>query len=253
MIDIHSHILPGLDDGSHSLEESLQMLKLAAESGTTDIVATPHASPDYPFNAAAVQSAFEQLSKASAGIINLHPGCDFHLSFDNLHDALRTPAKYTINGERYLLVELPNFISISIMRDALQKLIDANISPVITHPERNISLQAKPRDLHDWVKDGCFLQVTGQSFLGKFGRNAQRAAETLMAANLVHFIASDAHDCIKRPPDLAPVRDYITSRYGAATAEKLLVINPGAALSGKPIDPPLPAGRGLLRSLAFWR
>ena len=253
MIDIHSHILPGLDDGASSLEESLEMLKLAAESGTTDIVATPHASPEYPFDAAAVRRAFDQLSSAGSGILNLHLGCDFHLSFDNLHDALRTPSKYTVNGGRYLLVELPNFISVSIIRDALQKLIDANIWPIITHPERNISLQGKPRELQEWVKDGCFLQLTGQSLLGRFGKEAQRAAQAMMSANLVHVIASDAHDCVKRPPTLSPVREYVTSRYGSAIAERLLVANPGAVLKDQPFEAPLPVGKGIFRSLAFWK
>lgn len=232
MVDIHSHILPGVDDGPRTLDESLEMLKLAAASGTTDIVATPHASSEFPYDAANIRKVFNEVSEKAAGIINLHLGCDFHLNFDNLADALQNPERYTINGHRYLMVELPDVVAVHPTREALLQLIRARFIPVITHPERNYSLQAKPDDLGRWVKDGCLVQITAQSFLGSFGSTAKRLAHSLLHAGLVHVVASDGHDCQHRPPVLAKAYNYIASRYGRYAAEVLFLQNPTAALSG---------------------
>ena len=174
MIDIHSHILPGVDDGPTSMEESLQMIRLAAASGTTEIVATPHACPQFFFDEPRVQALFDRLSEESRGLISLHLGCDFHLSYANLIDALDNPRKYTINHGRYLMVELPELISFSTVREGLNQLIKADITPVITHPERNMSLQQKSDELMRWIDDGCCTQVTAQSFLGRFGPIARQ-------------------------------------------------------------------------------
>ncbi len=211
------------------------MLRLAAACGTTDIVATPHANAAFPFEPSRVDETFRDLADKSSGIINLHLGCDFHLNYDNLRDALNDPVKYTVNHRRYLMVELPDLVSVSSMRQTLRHLIRAGILPVITHPERNLSLQANLREIEGWVADGCFMQVTGQSFLGRFGPEAQRAADRLMKAGLVHFVASDAHDCIDRSPDLSQAYKHVCSRYGVRRADALFVENPTAVLWGDSI------------------
>src|SRR6266852_1354265 len=110
MIDIHSHILPGWDDGPQTLEESLRMLEMAAGSGTTGIVATPHANSQYRFDAGVIQQRFHELTAAAGSLIHLHLGCDFHLSYENVQDELHQPTKYTINSETGLLVELPELV-----------------------------------------------------------------------------------------------------------------------------------------------
>src|SRR5689334_22914850 len=111
MIDIHSHILWGVDDGAATLDESLKMLGIAAASGTTDIVATPHASSAFPLNSAVLLSRYEELESRHTGLPRIHRGCDFHLSAGNIQDALQNPTKYTINAGRYLMVELPETFS----------------------------------------------------------------------------------------------------------------------------------------------
>src|SRR4051812_12874768 len=111
MIDIHSHVLWGVDDGASSLEESLDMLRMAADCGTTDIVATPHANSKYPFDAELLNLRYVELAERHTGLPRVHRGCDFHLSAGNIEDALVNPAKYTINGGRYLMVELPEMFS----------------------------------------------------------------------------------------------------------------------------------------------
>jgi protein-tyrosine phosphatase len=143
MVDIHCHILPGLDDGARTMEESFEMVKLAAANGSTDLVATPHASSCFVFDENRVTEAFRELSALSRGLITLHRGCDCHLNFDNLQDALAYPTKYSINNSRYLLIELPEVLRVTAVREQLQALLNARTIPIITHPERNFSLQAK--------------------------------------------------------------------------------------------------------------
>jgi protein-tyrosine phosphatase len=253
LVDIHSHILPGVDDGPQTLDESLAMLALAAASGTTDIVATPHANSAYTYDEQTVDRLIGQLSSQSGGSIKVHRGCDFHLNFDNLSNALKTPAKYTVNGGRYLMVELPDLASLPVMRTVLDRLLAVRIVPVVTHPERNSPLCANLAELETWVRDGCLLQVTALSFSGRFGQTAQRFTETLMNAGMVHFVASDAHDCIDRPPDLLPAYKHVAQRWGQEYADALFTYNPTAVIMDEAIfaAAPKPAKKSSL--FHFWR
>jgi len=253
MVDIHSHVLPGLDDGAQTLEQSLEMLHLAAAAGTTDIVATPHANSEFPFHPLRIEQALQQLREKNTAAITLHLGCDFHLNYENLADALHNPAKYTINHGRYLMVELPDLVALPPMRQALKQLLSVGILPILTHPERNPSLQPKLHDLQSWVSDGSFLQVTAQSLLGGFGPAAKRAADSLMNARLVHFIASDAHDTIHRPPDLSEAYKHVSTKYGPESADMLFLHNPAAALSSDFISSQPIKRNNVSRLLTFWK
>jgi protein-tyrosine phosphatase len=235
MIDIHSHILPAVDDGSPSMEISLEMLQMAADNGTTDIVATPHSNMQFPYNEEVIAGLFRELSYKAAGIIKLHLGCDFHLNVDNVQDALANPGKYTINGNGYLMVELPDLTSMAGMRGVFNRMLETRIVPVVTHPERNSSAQGNIKEVEAWVRDGCLLQVTAQSLTGRFGARAQRFAEALLNADLVHFVASDAHDTKDRVPVLTPAYKHVSHRWGAEKADDLFVQNPAAALAGEAI------------------
>lgn len=196
------------------------MLRVAARTGTTGIVATPHANSEFPYDSARVLEAYHALRGQAHGILNVHLACDFHLLYDNIIAALAAPEKYTINNNhQYLMVELPDFLSTSLARDALTQLLNARFIPIITHPERNISLQSRPRELESWVHRGVLVQITAQSFTGRFGAGAKRSADHLLRARLVHFIASDAHDCIDRPPDLSPAYKYVLDRRGCEEAD----------------------------------
>lgn len=255
MVDIHSHVLYGLDDGAETREESLAMLEMAALSGTTDIVATPHANHEYVYEPELVDERIAELSGAAGDMIHIHRGCDFHLSFDNIQEALQNPFKFSINGERYLLVEFSDLLIPKTTTEVFVRMIGSGVVPIITHPERNPILQRRLDDLETWVSYGCLIQVTALSFLGRFGRTAHAVSEELMSSNLVHFVASDAHDTKHRTPVLLEAYDYVLQKWGRARAEALFVLNPQATLTGDalppaPEEPPKPEEKKWYR---FWR
>jgi protein-tyrosine phosphatase len=253
LVDIHSHILPGLDDGAQTLDETLQMLQLAADSGTTDIVATPHANSAYAYDEQVAERLVAEVSEAVGSLIRIHRGCDFHLNFDNLSSALEHPMQFTINSGRYLMVELPDLASLPVMRTVLSRLLAVRVVPIVTHPERNGPLCSNLPELQSWVRDGCLLQVTAQSFFGRFGNTAQRVAETLMNSGSVHFVASDAHDCRDRPPILAPAYKHVAQTWGQETADALFYDNPTAVIMDEPIFANAPKPSAKKSRFAFWK
>ncbi len=236
MIDIHCHILPGVDDGAKTLEESISMLRMASASGTTDIVATPHANPHYRFDPEIIDLKLAELRRASNNLLNLHVGCDFHLTARNIEDALVNPTKYAINHGSYILVEFSEFLIPPSSAEIFRRLRAAGLIPVVTHPERNQLLQSDPKQIEAWVDDECLIQVTAQSFLSRFGNRAKDLADHLMRTGAVHFVASDAHDTQDRTPVLSEAYRYVASTYGSDQAERLFVVNPKAALSGEPLE-----------------
>lgn len=236
MVDIHSHILPGLDDGAKSLEESLSMVRMAAESGTTDIVASPHANQRYRYEPAAVAAKIAELQQACGDIIKIHRGCDFHLSFENIEDALRDPRKYSINGGSYLLVEFSDMAIPPNTSRLFDQMLSTGLIPIITHPERNPILQANIPMVAGWVRQECLVQVTAGSFLGFFGKAARKSAEELMAKGLVHVVASDAHNTSSRTPDLSQSYQQVAKHYSVKHAEALFKFFPRAILSGDLVD-----------------
>lgn len=237
MVDIHSHILPQVDDGSKSLAESVKMLEIAAAAGTTDIVATPHSNAQFAFRPELIREKVSSLRQAVQDRIKIHSGCDFHLSYDNIQDALNNPSKYTINNKIYLLVEFSDSSIFQRTVDIFGKLLGSGMVPVITHPERNGLLQKRLDEIQKWVCDGCMVQVTAQSFLGTFGRSAKQYADTLLEKNLVHFVASDAHDSEYRTPRLDESYAYVARKQGEERAERLFKEYPRRVIDGDPIYP----------------
>jgi protein-tyrosine phosphatase len=237
LIDIHSHILWGLDDGARECDDSVAMLRIAAEFGTTDIVATPHFDLRYAFQPELMNDRIAQLTGASSGVPRIHRGCDFHLSYDNIQDALAFPTKYTINGLGYLLVELAEAFVPRSLDEILRQFVLRGIVPVITHPERNPLLRRDLPRLEKWVNFGCAVQITAQSLGDRFGKQARRSAWTMLKKGLVHVVASDAHDVKHRPPRLDIARSVLMKEMGASAATLLLVQNPAAILTGEPIRP----------------
>lgn len=233
MIDIHCHILPGLDDGAESIETACAMAEMAIADGITHVIGTPHASPNFAFDRNLVKRRRNELQEIFDGRLTLATGCDFHLSFENLADIRHNAACYTLNQKNYLLVEFADFSIPSILDQALHELQLAGLHPVVTHPERNPLIRTQPDRLLKWLQQGCYAQVTAQSLLGKFGKAAQLAAERWLDAGAVHFLASDAHNTTTRPLKLRETFDLVARKHGQAMASALLIDNPLAAFEGQ--------------------
>lgn len=251
MIDIHHHLLFGLDDGSKDIETSVAMAEMAAADGITHIVCTPHSNARYHFDPAINQEKLEQLRDRLNGKVTLGLGCDFHLSFENIEDALEHRTRYTINGKQYLLVEFPDLAIPPAMSDVLYEFRIAGMQPIITHPERNPTIQKNPNRLDEWIERGCLVQITASSLTGRFGRLAESFSHNLLRQNKVHFIATDAHNLDSRPPQMRHAYEIIANKYGAETAEWLCVSNPKAVFFGNDLpSQPLPGNDEASPSLA---
>lgn len=232
------------------------MLRMAAETGTTDLAATPHGDATYRFDPDLAAERVADLREASGGVPRLHSGCDFHLHYENIQDALAHPARYTINRKSYLLVEFSDLVVFGNSGEILELLAGAGMRPIVTHPERNHLLQQRLGLLEEWVGLGCALQITAQSLTGDFGRGPRETSAELIQRGLVHFVASDAHDCLHRPPRLDLAFEHVSRRWGARTAERLFLHNPAAALAGDPLPDPAASGASLSverKWYRFWR
>jgi protein-tyrosine phosphatase len=233
MIDIHHHLLFGLDDGPTDIETSIAMAEAAANDGITHIVCTPHANTRFAFDPEVNRQKLSELEARVNGKVTLGLGCDFHLSYDNIEDALKNRAKYTINGKQYLLVEFADLTIPTSMNDAFYEMMVAGLLPVITHPERNLTIQRHPERMKQWLREGCLVQVTAASLTGRFGRTAQSLAMQFLEYEWVHFLATDAHNLESRRPNLREAYDVVAKRFGKEKAERLCVDNPRAAFYGE--------------------
>ena len=242
MIDVHCHILPGLDDGPESIETSLAMAESAIADGITHVVATPHSSNQYFFDYSRVQALREELQEKIGDRLILATGCDFHLNPENL-DALREDVpRFCINQRDYLLIEFNEYSIPPAMDQTLHEIQLLGLRPVITHPERNAILRLQTERLAKWVRHGCFIQVTAGSITGVFGPGAQKDALRWVADGLVHIVASDAHNTRGLPLKLQPAFDVVRGQFGEDKARALFVENPMAAFEGRdlPHVPELP-------------
>jgi protein-tyrosine phosphatase len=227
-----------MDDGSKTLEQSIEMLKMAAAAGTTELVCTPHANRDFKFEPLVIRDRLQELEAGIGGALRLYTGCDFHLSYENIQDAITNPRKYTINQDRYLLVEFSELMIFRNTADIFGRLQEAGMMPIVTHPERNQLLQMRIEEIAMWVEAGAYVQVTGQSLLGQFGKKAAEFARALLDRRLVHFIASDGHDLKRRPPTMNEAHAWLVKNYGQPMADALCIDNPRATLDGHAVDLP---------------
>jgi protein-tyrosine phosphatase len=232
MIDIHCHILPEVDDGAKSWDIAASMCRMAAADGIEHIVATPHANERYTYNRAFLAHKLDQLRCCEAAP-GLSLGCDFHLSYENVQDALIRPEYYSIAGTQYLLVELSNFSIPAQIEATFSQMSDIGITPIITHPERNPILQQTPQRVLRWAEMGCAVQMTASALNGYWGDRVSRAAEWLLKREAVHVLATDAHDLEKRKPILSEGRDEVAAIYGEDIATALVNDNPHAILAGQ--------------------
>lgn len=251
-VDIHCHILPGLDDGAPSLDVSLGMAKMAVQDGTTHLVATPHANFQFRYDPPRIAQLRQELQAAIGEELELLIGCDFHLSYENVQDALTNPRKYSINGGRYLLVEFAEMFNMDVMETVLQQLLGEGLIPVLTHPERNPVFQQHPELAARYVRLGCIVQVTASSLTGDFGKQAARSGIDLLDRELIHVLASDGHSTRHRLPCLAAAAEFVAERKGETVARALVSDNPGAIIADQPL-PYSPDGHARAgKKKGFW-
>lgn len=239
MIDLHCHILPELDDGSQSLQESLEMARMAVESGVVAVAATPHCTDG---GAQEVYRAWKLLHMAlkESGIpLKLLPGMEIY-GTENTLRLLKEGKLFTLNGSRYPLVEFSFHSDGDLETRILRGLCKAGLRPVVAHPERYSYVQHNPELLNRWHRMGCLLQVNRGSLLGRFGPRPYEMAMALVERNFAAVVSSDAHSPHMRTPWMEDVQQLLIRDFSPATARKLLAENPNRILKDAPIAPVVP-------------
>jgi len=233
MIDLHCHILPGIDDGPADLSVSLAMARCAVQDGITFTACTPHIYPGlYENNRAGIEAAVDALRRELARNqipLQLGTGADVHLAPD-LAGGIRGGRVPTICGTRYLLLEPPHHVAPPRFNESVFTLMAAGYVPVITHPERLSWIESHYSVFTDLVKQGAWMQLTAGSLTGRFGRRPQYWAERMLDEGQVHILATDSHHVDKRPPLLAEGRDAAAKRVGAQEAMHLVLTRPQGIL-----------------------
>ncbi len=243
-IDLHSHILPGFDDGASSDEEFLQIARVAVHGGTSLMAATPHydtESPSFdPGEAAAAVVRGNELLRAEGISLTLLPGVEVRVNaglFDLANapgglDALSLAAK-----GKYMLVDLPMMDMPVATGDIFFRIQLDGVTPILAHPERNRYLVEHPLSIRDMVEHGVELQVDSGSLEGIFGKAARRTARLLLKEGSARLVASDAHEPERRGPDLSGAARALKGLLGKDGPRIIMEINPGRVLDGqKPLD-----------------
>lgn len=237
MIDIHTHILAGVDDGASEVNVTVAMLEMAHKDGIQAVIATPHANQQYRFDPYYNKAEIRRVRIFCPDAPSVHLGCELNLTPENIHSAMNDPYNYTLNGKDCLLVELPEQFTPLTMHSSLQLLIEAGFRIIIAHPERNGYIQRHPNYAADLVSLGCFMQLTASSLFVSFGKRAEEIAEHLINRRLAHFVASDAHGVDNRRPLLKRAYEHVANNYCEATANLLFLQNPLAVIEGSSISP----------------
>ncbi len=229
MIDLHSHILPGIDDGAADLAISLAMARIQVDQGVTAMACTPHILPGvYHNDGPKIRLAVRQLQRTldDEGIpLTLLAGADNHM-VPNFVDGLRRGQLLSLNDTRYVLLEPPQNVTPTGLDDLVFAILLADYVPVITHPERLRWIEERYDLILKLVQAGAWMQVTSGSYRGRFGRRAKYWAERMTCEGRVHLLASDAHDNVSRPPDLATGRRAVEHLVGADEAERMVSTRP---------------------------
>jgi protein-tyrosine phosphatase len=236
MIDLHCHLVPGIDDGPATLEESLAMARLAVAGGISAARTTPHIhvgrwDNDLAKIAAAVAALRAEIERAAIPL-ELSYAAEVRLDYDILPmiEEGRVPFLGTVDGQRVLLLEFPHS-HVPVGADKFVAwLLQHNIRPMIAHPERNKELMVNPARLLPFVNEGCLLQLTADALAGEFGEVARKRSVEFLEHGWVTVIASDAHDTVNRPPRMAAGRDAAAKVVGAEAADQLVQMMPGRIL-----------------------
>ena len=238
MIDIHSHILPGIDDGSDCMETSIEMLALAEESGVEAIIATPHFDPDAGFENYAsrglmkLRSSLEEAAEAEGIGVSIRLGMEIMAS-ENIPELLEEGRVWTLCGTKYFLIEFLFDEDPARCFEILSRCRKKGFRPVIAHPERYRFVRRDPQIAYEWCIRGYGLQLNKGSILGSFGPEIMKCSERLIRHGLAAFAASDAHSAVQRTPHMTRLRAHLETEFGREYAALLLDENPARLISGR--------------------
>ena len=251
MIDLHCHLLPGIDDGASNVSVSLEMARMCVDQGVVCVACTPHILPGLYNNAgpqiwAAVDALQSHIS--DAGIeLELVPGADNHVVPDFV-SGLRSGHLLCLGASRYVLVEPPHHVAPPHLDRLFTDILAAEYIPILTHPERLSWIEDNYVSILEMARLGVWMQITSGSLIGRFGTRRKYWAERMLSEGLVQILASDAHDTKRRPPDLARGRQAAEHFVGAQEATNLVVARPkGILLDRSPNDISLPRPAGAER------
>jgi len=256
MIDIHAHVLPGLDDGPANMGDALALVRAAAEDGIHTVVATPHmldgvydASRDDVFaGVAALNDTLQEHGIA----VSVLAGADVHAETE-IPDLLRDGKLVTIADRgKHLLMELPPDVVPAALDQLLFHVQLRGVRPIISHPERNRVIQENPDELYPLIRAGSLAQVTAASVLGDFGSQVQGCARALFERRMAHFLGTDMHGMGRRGPKLSAAASRLREWMDAEDAQEIVSENPDAVIHGRPVNapeavPPRPRKRWLFR------
>jgi len=237
LIDFHSHILPGIDDGARSMEDSLGLIKQSVNSGVTKIIATPHINlGTFDNDLCSIQNAFHGLIHAvkKANLkVELAYAAEVRICPEimPLTQSSQLPFLGKFNDNNVLLLEFPHSHILPGSDKLVNWLINNKITPMIPHPERNRELWKHPYLINDFINKGCLLQITAASLIGDFGRRSKSLAWQLLESEHVYAIASDMHNLKRRPNLMSEAYQLVASQYGRERAELLCVDNPDVIFS----------------------
>lgn len=232
MIDIHSHIIPGVDDGAASETEAAVMLRLAVETGTKAIVATPHYYNRWQCTVSSSKRLMdERFERFRAFIDNadidmrVYQGAEL-FGVNNITELVRHGEIITLNGSRYVLVEFDFEDDFARVRYCTSQLVSSGYVPVIAHPERYGFLQKEPSNVYWFLEHGCLLQINKGSPLGRYGSGAMKYSRWLLENRFVHAVASDCHSPFRRTSDMSRTHEWISLNFGQSYANTIFEENP---------------------------
>ena len=239
MIDCHCHILPGVDDGAKTMNDSIEMARVAVRNGTTAIFATPHhlngVFTNYKQDIEKKISEVQQTLNVLNIPLLIYPGSELHLVPELLTSLKNGDAMTYADKGKAVLIELPKHSIPTGALPIIENLLYSGITPIIAHPERNSTFRKSPDMVGEWIGIGCKLQLTSQSCTGEFGSEIQHVCNTWCNRGWVHLIASDAHRVEGRAPDLRGGLEAITNWLGKSAANIVCFDNPTMLLHGKDI------------------
>lgn len=239
MIDFHTHILPNIDDGSRSIEETFNLIEEAKKAGFEKIVLTPHYIEDYYETDVAEREVWLDAITKNLSVKkfdgDLYLANEIYMT-ENIMKLLENAKASTINNTSYVLFELPLNAEPLNLYDVIYEMQQNKIVPVLAHPERYTFMQKEPELIYDLVQKGVLMQSNYGSFIGQYGKKAQVIAKKMLENNLVHFLGSDVHREKTIYPHIPEILKEIESIIGEERLEELTTTNPELALANKRID-----------------